>query len=319
MYSNQEFKFWILFVLLSISLCGYSQNDSLKKLNYFAFGEFYYSYDFSNPQNHEKSNFIYNHKRHNEINTNLLEANIGLNILKNRKLWLDLGIIPSHIGFESVVSADCWTLTRSILAENSPYYEGGAKLTYYSRNDKLVTSFLYLNGWQKISKLNDFQRPSFGTQIIYMPSKKLIFNYSTFLGSDKPDSVMVFRHFHNFYMQYEPTNRMGIIVGFDMGSEKLYNSKYGIWYSPVLILRSKIRENCRLAFRGEYYRDDKQIIISTGTKNGFQTYGLSSNFDLDINEKILFRFEVKMLHLKDDIFLNQNRNFSLTTNLTFKL
>jgi len=74
-----------------------------------------------------------------------------------------------------------------------------------------------------------------------------------------------------------------------------------------------------LAFRGEYYRDDKQIIISTGTKNGFQTYGLSSNFDLDINEKILFRFEVKMLHLKDDIFLNQNRNFSLTTNLTFKL
>jgi hypothetical protein len=357
MYSNQEFKFWILFVLLSISLCGYSQNDSLKKLNYFAFGEFYYSYDFSNPQNHEKSNFIYNHKRHNEINTNLLllkvnyvdkayranvaimagnyaeynlateaswaqfiyEANIGLKILKNRKLWMDLGIIPSHIGFESVVSADCWTLTRSILAENSPYYETGAKLTYYSRTDKLVTSFLYLNGWQKISKPNDFQRPSFGTQIIYMPFKKLIFNYSTFLGSDKPDSVRVFRHFHNFYMQYEPTNRMGIIVGFDMGSEKLYSNTYGIWYSPVLILRSKIRENCRLAFRGEYYRDDKQIIISTGTKNGFQTFGLSSNFDLDVNEKIMFRLEVKMLHSKDDIFLNQNRNFSLTTNLTFKL
>ena len=58
------------------------------------------------------------------------------------------------------------------------------------------------------------------------------------------------------------------------------------------------KENCRLAFRGEYYRDDKQIIISTGTKNGFQTFGLSSNFDLDVNEKNMFRLEVKMLHSK---------------------
>jgi hypothetical protein len=36
--------------------------------------------------------------------------------------------MPSHIGFESVISADCWTLTRSLLAENSPYYETGMRL-----------------------------------------------------------------------------------------------------------------------------------------------------------------------------------------------
>jgi len=65
-------KFRILVFLSLISQQIFSQNDTLKKLNFSAFGDLYYSYDFSNPQNHEKSNFLYNHKRHNEVNANLL-------------------------------------------------------------------------------------------------------------------------------------------------------------------------------------------------------------------------------------------------------
>jgi hypothetical protein len=165
-------KFRFLLFLLLIALKIYSQNDSLKKLNFSAYGELYYSYDFSNPYNHEKSNFLYNDKRHNELNANLIllkanyldknyranlglmagnyaqynlssepnwaqfiyEANVSVRISKKYSLWLDAGILPSHIGFESAISADCWTLTRSLLAENSPYYETGIKLGYTSKN-----------------------------------------------------------------------------------------------------------------------------------------------------------------------------------------
>ena len=153
---TRTMKIRFLFFIILISLQAFSQNDSLKKLNFSAYGELYYSYDFSNPQNHEKSNFLYNHKRHNELNSNLLllkanyldknyranlglmtgnyaqynlssepnwaqfiyEANVGIKISKEYNLWLDAGILPSHIGFESAISADCWTLTRSLLAEN---------------------------------------------------------------------------------------------------------------------------------------------------------------------------------------------------------
>ena len=62
------------------------------------------------------------------------------------------GIFTSHIGFESAVSKDCWTLTRSILADNSPYYESGARLTYTSNNNKWLISALALNGWQRIQR-----------------------------------------------------------------------------------------------------------------------------------------------------------------------
>ena len=58
---------------------------------------------------------------------------------------------------------------------------------------------------------------------------------------------------------------------------------------------------------------------STGTTNGFQTYGISSNLDYEINDKIKFRIEGKMFHSKDKIFVNESNNYSLTTNMTIKL
>ncbi len=350
-------KFRLSLFLLLIALKTFSQNDTLKKLNFSAYGELYYSYDFSNPQNHEKSNFLYNHKRHNELNANLIllkanyldknyranlglmagnyaqynlsseptwaqfiyEANIGVKLSQKQNIWLDAGIMPSHIGFESAVSADCWTLTRSLLAENSPYYETGIKLSYTSKNEKLNLSVLYLNGWQKISKPNYIQKPSFGTQINYKLSKKLLLNYSTFFGADKPDSINAIRQFHNFYLQYEPTNKFGIIAGFDIGRDKFNPTTYGTWYSPVLIIKQSINEKTRIAIRGEYYSDPKQIIITTGTTNGFQTFGFSSNLDYDLNDKIKCRIEGKMFQSKDKIFVNEINNYSITTNMTIKL
>lgn len=350
-------KFAHLFFITFIAFKASSKNDSLNKLNFMAYGELYYSYDFSNPQNHEKSSFLYNHKRHNELNTNLIllkstysdknyranlglmagnyaqytlnaeptwaqfiyEANFGVKLSKKQNLWLDAGIMPSHIGFENAISADCWTLTRSLLAENSPYYETGIKVAYVSKNEKLYISALYLNGWQKISRPDNFQKPSFGTQVNYKMSEKLFFNYSTFLGTDKPDSIKAIRKFHNFYLQYEPTNRFGLIIGFDIGTDKFNATTYGTWYSPVLIVKQSINDKTRIAFRGEYYSDPKQIIVLTGTANGFQTFGFSSNFDYDLNDKMKFRIEGKVYHSKDKIFLNENNNYSFTTNMTIKI
>ena len=70
-------KLIILLFFTLLSQTTFSQNDTLKKLNFSAFGELYYSYDFSNPQNHEKPNFLYNHKRHNEVNANLLLVKVN--------------------------------------------------------------------------------------------------------------------------------------------------------------------------------------------------------------------------------------------------
>ena len=108
--------------------------------------------------------FLYSHNRHNEFNVNLAfikgsynkekirgniaiaagtytnanyaaepgvlkniyEGNVGLKISKTKNVWIDAGIFSSHIGYESAHSPSCWSLTRSLVAENSPYFESGA-------------------------------------------------------------------------------------------------------------------------------------------------------------------------------------------------
>lgn len=349
----------IFFLLILLYGCKiFAQPDSSKKITFSAYGELYYSYDFSKPANHDKPNFLYNHKRHNEINANLLlvkanyssqpyrgniaamagnyaeynlsaeptwakfiyEANMGVKISNKKNIWLDAGIFPSHIGFESAISADCWTLTRSLVAENSPYYETGLKISSTSKNEKLFLSALFLNGWQKIRKPDIIQQPSFGFQATYKPSTKIILNYSNFLGTDKPDSLKSFRHYHNLYFQYESLSNFGIIAGFDAGFERTRFKKFSSWYTPVIILKQRILKHALIAVRGEYYNDKNEAIIFSGTPNGFKTFGFSSNIDVDLNEKMKWRIEGKMYHSKDKIFKNNSstNNYSLTTNLSIR-
>ena len=335
----------------------YAQNDSLKNLTFNAYAELYYSYDFAKPVNHEKPDFIYNHKRHNEINANLIllktnysdtnlranlglmtgnysrynlsaepswarylfEANMGIKLAKEQNLWLDAGILPSHIGFESAISADCWNLTRSILAENSPYYETGIKLGYSTKNGNLSMAFLVLNGWQRIKKLNLIQKPSFGIQVNYKPSEKLSLNYSNFTGTDIQNNFNALRTFHNLYMQFAMRKKLDMIAGFDIGTDKYNSIDYGTWYSPVLIMRYSVNDQIKLAIRGEYYNDKNRIIIPTNNLNGLRVSGISSNFDYQISKKLQFRIEGKAYITAEREFSNNsNKNYSLTTNLTLK-
>lgn len=349
-------KSYLTTALACMVILCYGQNDSIKKLNFSAFGELYYNYDFSNPENHEISNFLYSHKRHNEINLNLLllkanyvdkmyraniglmagnyaqynlsgepnwaqfiyEANVGIKLSDKKNIWLDSGIMPSHIGFESAKSSDCWTLTRSIAAENSPYYETGLKLSYTTNNEKLYLATMLLNGWQRIRKPDFIQQPSMGFQLSYRPSSKLTINYSNFIGTDKPDSLHALRHFHNLYIQMELSSKMGIIAGFDTGYERMKFSKFKNWYSPVLIIRQKIGKQAAAAFRGEYYNDKEEVFISTVNKTGFRVLGLSSNLDFELNENIKWRIEGKLYKSKDKLFAKNKdfKNYYIAINLT---
>lgn len=344
-----------------ISLSTFSQNDTTAKLTFSGYGEVYYSYDLGNPDNHEKPGFIYNHKRHNEINANLFmakasynsekirgnfalmagnyaqynlaaepvslrniyEANIGFKLSKKANIWLDAGAMPAHIGFESAIGADCWTLTRSIVAENSPYYQSGAKLSFTSKSEKFYVAALVLNGWQHIQRPDYINKPSFGFHLHYKPSGKISFNWCNFTGTDKPDSLNANRVFNNFYMVYEATKKLGIIACFDIGYDKKDSTNYGIWYSPVLIIKYKPTEKSAIAIRSEYYNDQHQIIIPTGTKNGFQVLGSSINFDYSITNKVLWRIEAKHYNSVDKIFMLDKKadynNYALTTSLCIKL
>lgn len=323
--------------------------DKKPTLEISGFIDAFYVYDFNQPQSAKRQVFLYNHNRHNEFNINLaflkfvvnhekyranlaihagtysndnyaeepgflkniFEATIGLALDKKNKLWLDVGIMPSHIGFESAISSDNMNLTRSLLAENSPYFLAGAKLTY-APNDKIELAGLVVNGWQRIQRLNGNSMLSFGSQLKYTPTEKFTINWSTFVGTDDPDSLRRMRYFSNLYGQVNFTEKVALIAGFDVGMQQKFknSSDENVWFSPVIIAQFKLTNHWKTAIRAEYYEDKAGVIIPTGTFNGFMTTGVSVNVDYAPTENILCRLEGRWLNSKDKIFESKASTFS---------
>lgn len=335
------------------------QNNPLTISGY---AEAYYQYEANRPLNNQRPGFVYSHNRNNEVSLNLAylkanynttkmranlalavgsymnanyaaepgvlkniyEGNIGVKIAKKRDLWIDAGIFPSHLGFESAVGKDNWTLTRSLFADNSPYFETGAKISYTSPNGKWLVSGLVLNGWQRIQRVAGNSTPAFGHQLTYRPNAKLTLNSGSFIGNDKADSVRQMRYFHNLYAIYQVNKKMGITAGFDIGAEQKEkgSDKFNTWYTPVLIIKYNATDKFSLTARGEYYQDKAGVLIATGTQNGFKTFGYSLNADYAILPNLVWRTEIKNLNSKEAVFVKRNEgftsnNFSMITALAF--
>lgn len=333
---------YILFFSL-IPLVSFAQIDSTSQITFSGYADVYYGYDFNKPPTHERPGFLYNHNRHNEFNVNLafikvayaagrvrgnlalmagtyaqynlapeqdllkniFEANAGVRIAP--RLWVDAGIFASHIGLESAISKDNYTLTRSLAAENSPYYESGVKLTYEA-NHKWVFTGLVLNGWQNIREPEGNSNKALGTQIQFKPTDKILLNSSTFMGNEKPDSVKQRRYFHDFYATFQINPHLKLAAVFDVGAEnKADGNKYNVWYTPAVLVHYGVTDKVALGARAEYYSDEHGVMISSPTPADFKTTGYSLNVDCAPARNVLLRIEGRLLASQDAIFTRHNK------------
>jgi hypothetical protein len=249
---------------------------------------------------------------------NILETNAGIKLSKTTNLWVDAGIFASHIGFESAIGKDCWTLSRSMAAENSPYFDAGVKMGYTSKNEQWFLSVMYLNGWQRITRPDGNSTLAFGTQVTYKPSEKITLNSSTFVGNDKPDSARQMRYFHNVYGIFQLNEKWATTVGLDMGWEQKRKGSNAMntWIVPQVLIRYMPNTKIALTARAEYYSDENGVIIATGTPNGFKTWGFSGNVDLNISEKLMWRNEIRTFSSSDKVFMKGAKMVSNNTAIT---
>ncbi|TKC08080.1 porin [Pedobacter polaris] len=349
----------LLVTALALTTSIYVNAQEAPKLKVTGYLETYYGYDFNEPSNNNRPGFVYSHNRHNEINLNLgfikaaydsgkiranialmagtytnanlaaepgvlkniFEANAGIRLSEKQNIWVDAGIFSSHIGFESAISKDCWVLTRNISSENTPYYESGAKVTYVSPKGQFTATLLYLNGWQRINRLDGNSKPAGGVQLTYKPTEKLTLNYSNYLGTEGANAVRVTRFYHNFYAVAQLTDEFGLTAGFDYATQqkvKGQSAKNEI-ISPVLIAQYKFDPKFAIAARAEYYEDRDGIFIATGTENGFETMGYSLNLDYSPISNAVLRLEGKVYDSKDKVFTRNlglvNHNATLTASI----
>jgi hypothetical protein len=320
-----------------------------------AFVDVYYAYDFNEPRGRERA-FTTQPLRHDEFNVNFafiraqatgervrgsfgfglgtyVQANYAAEpeILQNvfeayagvklgDSTWLDAGVMPSHIGLESAISSQNWTLTRSLVADFSPFYETGVRLGL-SPSEHVSATFLVLNGFQTIRETNDHK--AVGAQLQVRPSDRVVLNYSNYLSDEAPDdeSSQV-RFFHDLFVTFSVTDAIGLAAVFDVGTQERPDDDSATWYGTALIARYAFAPGWAVAARGEVYHDPDQVLVVTGTPDGFQTAGASLNLDYAPAEGVLMRIEGRLLDSEDEVFPSEtddrsDRDPLLTTSIAF--
>lgn len=295
--------------------------------------ESYYLFDFGRPENHERPSFLYNHKRHNEFSVNLAmlgmryagekhrgavklmagnygqyllahepiwaqfvyEASAGVNL--GGKVWLDIGIMPSGIGFETPIGADSWHLSRSLLAENSPYYFSGARVTY-DVSHKLQATLWVTNGWQNVQRTHRNESIGVVLGLDYTLGSNTRIHYAGVVGNTYPSPLKRVRIFHNTYVQYEGS-WFDLIAAVDYGMEqRLFTTSFNEWLGATVSMRRSFSGLIAGALRAEYYADPRGVILSEETKIS----GFSANVDFSLSENAILRFEGRRFLSTDPIF-----------------
>jgi hypothetical protein len=232
------------------------------------------------------------------------EAVVGYRL--RDKLWIDAGIYSSYIGLESWSSGDNLTYTRSLVADYSPYYLSGAKLTWQA-TPKLTAQLHVTNGWQNISESN--RRKAVGVRMDYAVFPSLTVMYANFIGDEQPERSGRALRVFNQLMAKGTVRGMDWQAQVDVGTE---GSRQ--WYGTAVTARRALTAQTALVGRVERYSDPDQAIIPAVNTRGFVGNGASLGVDVLLDDRVRWRTEGRLIrtdrpqYRRDDPSLGPVRN-----------
>lgn len=235
----------------------------------------------------------------------IYEASAGYKVSTEYNAWIDAGVLPSHIGFESVAGKDNWTATRSIVADNSPYYETGIRFSA-KPNERWYLAMLTLTGWQTISVPTNQLGTHWGMQIMYSPSSKWTFNSSSYIGQIYSARNLT-RIYSNLFSTWTINEQTAITVGWDIGLQESFSIGGGtnIWNSLFGAVRYRVKPGkWNIAARYERMLDKKNLLFSLPVYNyyEFNVNHASVNLDWLPFKNLLLRAEANYLQSPYPLF-----------------
>lgn len=246
----------------------------------------------------------------NDLYRLIAEAHAGVNL--GGSFWLDAGIIPSHVGYESTFSIFNEIYTRALMAEGSPYFSTGVQLSG-DLCETLSFKAVLVNGWQNIAETNEAK--SVGLALNFRPNDRLELNYGNYFGNESLlEDETLYRFFQHTYARYNFSEVFHAVVSFDLGSQQLLGASgektTETWYTGMVLGEYRPREHYSLAFRAELFNDPQQIIFATPNQQAFEIAGFSLGFNYFPAENAALRFESRYYSATEDIFPEEGGTFT---------
>jgi len=258
---------------------------------------------------------------------NILEAYVGIRLFKDKNIWLDGGVFSSPYTNETVYSFDQLTYTRSLGAENTPYYLTGAKLTVPL--GPLWTIYLYLlNGWQVIQSQHD--PLDGGSQLEYKPNDKWDVNWNTYIGNESSTTNPNYkrRFFLDGYVTYTPSAKWAFTADAYSGWQQQVEeglTKTRNWWNVNFCARYTFAPNNSISARVEHYDDPYEILEKAVTSaTSFKLSSASLGYNLSVTDDAMIRVEARYFKSPAGIYPLRNQTVTdqdlwLTVGLTARL
>ena len=316
------------------------------------FVDSYYTWDFDQREASRRPGFLFSHARSQELTVNIAmlrldweqersratvalmagtfpeqnnaaeppmlrsiyEAYGGLRLAE--ALWLDAGVFASHLGFASALSTQNPVLTRSLLAESSPYYLSGARLGWEPRDD-LALVILVANGWQNIRETGDTANKGVGTQVTWAATEALSLNWSSWLSDENPDETS-WRVFQDVYAVAE-FGDVTLIAGVDVGLETRAEADSSTWWGAAVLGRAMASEWLAFNARVEHFRDPDGVVIVQEAGDGLTLTGASVGVDFILPDGVMLRGEGRVFAADAEVFEGGFDGDSVNTAITTSL
>ncbi|MBK9765465.1 MAG: outer membrane beta-barrel protein [Flavobacteriales bacterium] len=149
-------------------------------------------------------------------------------------------------------------------------------------------------------------------------------NWSTFLGSDTPDSLGLYRIFNSAWWSWEG-EKWGAKVAADIGIQEMATStKWNLWADGVIVIHRRLGKQLFATARGEYYYDPHQVIVYIappiiGSPRGLTATGYSLGLDYHITSNSTVRLEGRLLRSTFYVFEFQDRATQDNTSVTVSI
>lgn len=323
--------------------------DSLSKsaLAIEAYVDVYFAFDRNEPSGFDIPYFV-SHSRHNEFNVNLacitarysadrvrgvftpgfgtymnanyaaeritlqnlVEANIGVRVFKDKDIWLDAGVLPSPYTNETAFAFDQPTLTRSLAPEYVPYFLSGARLTLPLGKRWNLYAYL-LNGWQQIQDTN--APLAAGSWLEFKPNDRLSLHWNNYYGYEGAEARPTDRHrtFTDAYAIWSPSERWSFTASAYLGwQERSVNdtSSTDGWWQANATAKHFLRNGTAFYVRAERFSDPQAVMVTPITQApGFQVFSATIGHERSINGNVKFRLEARIFQADDKVYLRNDR------------
>ena len=242
-----------------------------------------------------------------DVSRFLQEATVGLKL--HPDVWIDAGVFFAPFGAESWISRDNLTYTRSWIADYSPYYEAGARLSWQA-TPTLQAQFHVINGWQNVSESNSDK--AVAVRFDWQATPRVILTYDAFLGNEQPDSLPSrLRQFHEGIVGWTISDALTLRVSLDIGNEQRAVGSQD-WWGGALIARYALSPTTAIVGRVEHYADPGRVLVTTAPAPVRAT-GVSLGVDVVPAPKVVWRSELRVMRASDAIFPDRDAAGGLAT------